>query len=457
MEESASKAEKESMAKTIAGNVKEQKFWVVIRKELGVDPPLYLKHLLTCLGFDSAAALKNLSSEAFLEMEKFAQTDMLGLLGEDGYTKSDFFGIYSNTPEQFRILRGHRFCLFEIQKYIIEKGLNHFATAEQDINEKLTNIKAKKETKETLKAVSGKKSDPQSRKSQDLLSEEDQLYMLIKNWFSKQPDGEETFKDYLESPKNRYIEVSVKEDVDEEITYSGKISCCLCKTKITAHKAEYGKSVPRKTRWVCQNFMKHVKEKHLTLNPVENSKENLFPRKHNNSNKIDTKSGQAEKNTANVLKNVVANTTAFTSSCKKVQPEVQPLITDVFDKGTNDNDNWNTNASLSDSIANKNQKLGQNLPRIIEDVKLVTPVEIRRDIIKIEKSRGKRHITREIESDDETEAKPTKRSKNRIESDEELEVSARDKPNDESDVRSQAVIVESTNDELQGEFNLGIM
>lgn len=347
---------------------------------------------------------------------------MVLLLGEENYKKSDYLGIYWQKPDLFRILPGHKLCLIEIKEYIIQKGLEHFGMREQLIGQTvLQKPVSKRSKKETVNTI------PADRcQSQDILSEESQLYILIKNWYCKQPNGNIIFKKYLDNPKNRFIEVYIKESENQSLTYSAKISCCLCSTKMTAHKAEYGSNntlFPRKTRWVCQNFMKHVKEKHLNSGTANNTPSGC---------QVDWKINEDVHQQVGTTNPPLDPLNHIVQICSRKR--TQSRITDLFNK---DRDHCLDTNVKRNEVCDKidNDSLQPPKIKILQNIKVKFPHQ-------------------KFDSDDENlenNIKPTQYCKNRIVSDEEVG----DEIDTESETESQLEYMDET--ENQGEVNLETM
>lgn len=256
-----------TIATRIIEDAKNNPFWTIIKNELFIDVPPYLKHLLHFCGFDNAAAIKVITDDKFTEMEEFARNDMMVLV--EGWRKSDFFGIYSRIPQRFRILPGHKVLIMEIKRFVEEKGLSHFVTNSGVITTStLSGVSEVPQIKHQEPVQATPQPPQQQQQLSTILSdEENSLHSLLRNWYLRQIGGSTIFQSFLESPKNRFIEVS--RHGTEAMTaprYSAKISCCLCEAKMRAQKYRYGKpggGDSKKMRWVIQNFIRHVKEIHL--------------------------------------------------------------------------------------------------------------------------------------------------------------------------------------------------
>ena len=89
-----------------------------IKENLDIILPTYLKNVLVYTGFDSSAALSELTVADFSLIEDFVRNELQDILSlERNVQYDDFYGIYSSSKSNFKILPGHKKLLMEVQKF----------------------------------------------------------------------------------------------------------------------------------------------------------------------------------------------------------------------------------------------------------------------------------------------------------------------------------------------------
>lgn len=265
----------ESTEKVIQISARQNTFFKIMEKEIGSQIPIYLKHLLTFLGYDCAAAMKNFNESTITELEKFAREDLSNILANSiskGIKKSDFYGnIFATQPNKFIIVSGHKKFLLEMVEIIKSKPLQSFFNANVVHASTSTIGSTTQQSKQVKNSLSV---------DRNLLEEEKKLISLLKSWYLRRKSDSKATEDtekqsahnfiqtFLNKPTD-YVTVSIKESLEgppgDLFTYSAILKCSVCGKLIPAIKAEYGskKQEIRKTRWVFSNFTKHVENKHL--------------------------------------------------------------------------------------------------------------------------------------------------------------------------------------------------
>lgn len=106
------------------------KFWDLVENKFGCSVPKYVKNILALQGFDNALSIKTLSEGDFEFLEKYAKNDMSKRIPLNA-DLSDYYGTFSEAPQDFVFLLGHRRLLEEIvaglNKTIATKGYDVFS------------------------------------------------------------------------------------------------------------------------------------------------------------------------------------------------------------------------------------------------------------------------------------------------------------------------------------------
>lgn len=91
-------------------------FWSYIESKLYCNVPQYIKNLLRIRGLDDAVNMQSIDDEVIEQLEVFVKNGGLVPFIPNNANLKDFFGIFHQLQDKFKIVPGHKVLL----KYIVE-------------------------------------------------------------------------------------------------------------------------------------------------------------------------------------------------------------------------------------------------------------------------------------------------------------------------------------------------
>lgn len=212
---------------------------------IGIEIPIYLQNILKYAGYDTFHLLSELTDDDIKSLEKFTREDLNQLLGPQD-DKKDFFGIFHNNVDIFKIVPGHK-------KLLLEAALK--LKLRETENRRKLDLNQQKLESENLKDDQDKSAPPTALQNQEFSEICKQILSTqkayIANLFANHSDYEKRL-----SQINK-IEVKVLKK-NERMT--GVISCPFCdkETNLSWFKQKENYNA----RPVYGNYHFHIK-KHL--------------------------------------------------------------------------------------------------------------------------------------------------------------------------------------------------
>lgn len=204
--------------------------------------------MLTLSGFDNIICLQNLDETNITEIEIFGR-EQLHLFIPEGAKLEDYYYIYKNHPEMFKIVAGHKILLREIRMYSLEKGAEFFAKFIKRRTYQATESKMIEEGLKVTTVRPVKKTFHKSAEEHGKL-----LKLLVNRWIN-------SVKDYDPSKQIQEIRlITIYNPNPDEV--SGSVTCSVCNQdiKVSTQATQNGYK-----RWIISNFMRHFKN-HIGLN-----------------------------------------------------------------------------------------------------------------------------------------------------------------------------------------------
>lgn len=98
-------------------------FWLVVEAGIKTVVPNYIKNILRLFGYYSAPTMEKFKLEQISSLEKFVREDMLLFINTDGpdwtiLNKKDFYFVFINDVQKFKIIDGHRDLIMLIVQFI---------------------------------------------------------------------------------------------------------------------------------------------------------------------------------------------------------------------------------------------------------------------------------------------------------------------------------------------------
>lgn len=245
-------------------------FWQKIESDIGVIPK-YLKNILNLSGFNNLISIRCIEENTLVEIENFVRNELSIIISHKNPSTQninfyDYFSIYHNSPEYFKLSPGHKILLLNLKNYISEKGLGYFLKSkiqsngspqekledqfvepnESHNNERNMYPPIMPEDNNTRKAL--------KRKHIDNLRtlEEETLILLtsLNNWIRN-------YRKKMTEHAHLMHDVSIVDVIPNQLNanLSGIITCSYCNIhiKIATDKTASGH------RWIISNYMKHFK------------------------------------------------------------------------------------------------------------------------------------------------------------------------------------------------------
>lgn len=203
---------------------------------------------MTLSGFDNIICLQNLDEANISEVEQFGR-EQLHLFVPENAKLEDYYYIYKNHPEMFKIVAGHKILLREMRLYSLEKGVEFFA---KFIKRRTYQVTESKMVEDGLKVTTVR---PVKKTFHKTAEEHGKLLKLLVNrWINSVKDLD---------PKKQIQEIqliTIFNPSPDEV--SGSVTCSVCHQdiKVSTQATQNGYK-----RWIISNFMRHFKN-HLGLN-----------------------------------------------------------------------------------------------------------------------------------------------------------------------------------------------
>lgn len=115
-------------------------FWLVVEAGIKTVVPNYIKNILRLFGYYSAPTMEKFKLNQVASLEKFVREDMFLFINTDGSSdgpdwtilnKKDFYFVFINDVQKFKIIDGHRDLIMLIVEFIKEtsktEGMQFFA------------------------------------------------------------------------------------------------------------------------------------------------------------------------------------------------------------------------------------------------------------------------------------------------------------------------------------------
>lgn len=97
-------------------------FWGYVEGKLHCNVPKYIKNLLRIKCLDDPISVQTIDDSVMAQLELFVRGGGLNPFIPNNTTNlKDFFGIYHQIPDKFKITIGHKILLRVIVEYVIEQ------------------------------------------------------------------------------------------------------------------------------------------------------------------------------------------------------------------------------------------------------------------------------------------------------------------------------------------------
>lgn len=203
---------------------------------------------MTFSGFDNIICIQNLDEANIGEIELFGREQLHLFIPEDAKLE-DYYYIYNNHPDMFKIVAGHKILLREMRLYSLEKGVEFFTKfLKRRSNQVTTEGKMVEEGLKVTTIRPVKKFNKSAEEHGKLLK------LLVNRWLNSVKDLD---------PKKKIQEIqliTIFNPSPDEV--SGSVTCSVCHQdiKVSTQSTPNGYK-----RWIISNFMRHFKN-HLGLN-----------------------------------------------------------------------------------------------------------------------------------------------------------------------------------------------
>lgn len=239
-------------------------------KSLGLKIPLTIKNLLTVNGYEYANLISEINNETIAEMEDFARNELPYLISKDKYV--DYYGLFSENPERFKLVAGHKkilnlfiqFCKEKVMKFKQNdsKHFNQRSKITHRSNPRGNQTHNESETDAEIHGPSISQASLMSVQDINLTEENKKILRGLKSWAEKKVPDKTKWLALSYSLDSMTVHTKIcKDDLSANIT-------CFCKSFYKIHRTSK-KGVSGSNRWNLSNFQNHLSKKHFENSSCE--------------------------------------------------------------------------------------------------------------------------------------------------------------------------------------------
>lgn len=244
-------------------------FWEQLQKTLKCQFPKYVLNLMKFCGFDTPIAIQQITVEDIELMENFARNDMRELLNRRA-NLADYFGIYSQKPNQFKILPGHVKLIFGIRDYLSSNNWDF--SSDVSIANKTSSQRAF-----WPRCCHSKRKEadaPLHKMYESGTGEKNRILKTIRTWIENSLSRSKTLHSSIHSDidaddnsrDNLTLDLTIEQlhqlnkIVIDDVALAGnnaKVRCTLCDNP--NYISIVNSSLKSGSRWIISNFIRHAK------------------------------------------------------------------------------------------------------------------------------------------------------------------------------------------------------
>lgn len=219
--------------------------------------------MLTVNGYENSTLISKIDEVAISEMEKFAQTDLLHIIDKSEHTK--YYGIYSQNPEKFKFVIGHKQIIIIVAEYF--RG-NKVRKEKNNANSVFKNLRKNKGSVKNSFLGNQKSNLNELNQISVFNCEEEKTKILasIKKWAVPRVNLQ-TWPSFENDFNLIYVDINIlKQACGDAFACTIK---CFCGSVYSLKKLQ--RKGFESTRWILSNFQTHLTEKHIKVTKASNS------------------------------------------------------------------------------------------------------------------------------------------------------------------------------------------